>query len=484
MIRRQAWMGMVIGAVAIAAAGTWGWSRTQGEFPHPRHQQMFPTCDGCHTVEPSGVTMPDASVCAGCHDGGIAPEVDWRRYVAPPSNLDFDHATVIAAKRDALGMDVPCSMCHVPSGAERMQVQRVVTGGCLGCHAPGEEHTVGAPCSTCHVPLAEAEDYSVDGIRAFPKPADHTDGFVLAHGSAATENTERCAVCHARELCSSCHVNAPEVAAIQSLPRDPRVAEIAAEREVRYPEPESHRSRDWLAIHGSTAGVDGASCAACHSQTSCRTCHVAPAPKAVRELPPGDDAGQAGTGQERGPGVALERRPPASHTATFAENHKVLAAAATVSCETCHSREACASCHTGSEALVRPGQSVASYHPDNFLEQHQAAAFSREAECSTCHNPEAFCRSCHAEVGRVGDGRIDRGFHDEKQTWVFGHGQAARQGLESCASCHAQRDCLVCHSALGGRRINPHGPDFDARRLRDKNPVLCLRCHRTSILDP
>jgi predicted CXXCH cytochrome family protein len=134
--------------------------------------------------------------------------------------------------------------------------------------------------------------------------------------------------------------------------------------------------------------------------------------------------------------------------------------------------------------VARPGRDVARYHPPNFLQRHSAAGFSREVECATCHNTEAFCRSCHVDQGLGTSGRFDTGFHNENPAWVFGHGAAARQGLESCATCHSQRDCLECHSALGGRRVNPHASDFEADRLRKKNPALCLRCHRQSILDP
>jgi hypothetical protein len=65
------------------------------------------------------------------------------------------------------------------------------------------------------------------------------------------------------------------------------------------------------------------------------------------------------------------------------------------------------------------------------------------------------------------------GFHDAKQAFSLNHGQAARQNLESCVSCHAERDCLTCHSSLGGRRFNPHGPGFDgAMVLRFQNLLL------------
>ncbi len=180
------------------------------------------------------------------------------------------------------------------------------------------------------------------------------------------------------------------------------------------------------------------------------------------------------------------RRSPAFHTPFYLSDHRALAASATADCETCHVREQrCLGCHTGSENLDTPSQEQGLYHTLNFMQQHSAAAWSRETECSSCHNPEAFCRSCHLGLGLgAGEGRTDTGFHNWNPNFQFGHGQAARQGLESCASCHAQSDCLACHSAKSGRNINPHGPDFDADRLRDKNPQLCLFCHFSSILEP
>jgi hypothetical protein len=49
--------------------------------------------------------------------------------------------------------------------------------------------------------------------------------------------------------------------------------------------------------------------------------------------------------------------------------------------------------------------------------------------------------------------------------------------MESCTSCHRQQDCLRCHSDLGAFRVNPHGRDFDARRVAARNPFVCRLCH-------
>ncbi|HSR43481.1 MAG TPA: cytochrome c3 family protein, partial [Longimicrobiales bacterium] len=69
---------------------------------------------------------------------------------------------------------------------------------------------------------------------------------------------------------------------------------------------------------------------------------------------------------------------------------------------------------------------------------------------------------------------------DAEPLWLLRHGQAARQSLESCASCHTQRQCLQCHSTFGAFQVNPHGADFDARRAWERNPGVCLACHLES----
>jgi hypothetical protein len=61
------------------------------------------------------------------------------------------------------------------------------------------------------------------------------------------------------------------------------------------------------------------------------------------------------------------------------------------------------------------------------------------------------------------------------------HGTAARQNIETCVACHSERDCLACHSSQSGRRFNPHGPGFDAERMKRKNPQTCAACHGNAI---
>jgi hypothetical protein len=250
-------------------------------------------------------------------------------------------------------------------------------------------------------------------------------------------------------------------------------AEYGAAQTGQMPKPDSHNTADFLQTHQRTAKADITFCAACHARDYCSRCHVnAYDVPEIQALPSDPDVAAyvAGT----------EWPAPSTHTPSFLEDHRAVAAGATQSCTTCHVvEEQCLICHLGSETLERPRTvtDVDLYHPDNFVQQHSASAWNQETECATCHNPWVFCLSCHQTLGyAASDGRTDTGFHNKDPNFTFGHGQAARQGLESCAACHPQENCLQCHSARS-RNINPHGPGFNAEKLASKNQNLCLFCH-------
>jgi hypothetical protein len=156
------------------------------------------------------------------------------------------------------------------------------------------------------------------------------------------------------------------------------------------------------------------------------------------------------------------------HDAGFRTGHRTAAATAALSCAGCHEQRFCSDCHAG-EGSRR-------FHPANFVQRHAADSYGRETQCSSCHNTELFCRSCHRATGLASNGRLDVAFHDAQPQWLLQHGRAARQGLQSCATCHAQRDCLACHSTTGWG-VNPHGPGFQAGRLANRNATQCLFCH-------
>jgi hypothetical protein len=161
-------------------------------------------------------------------------------------------------------------------------------------------------------------------------------------------------------------------------------------------------------------------------------------------------------------------RPVRVHEPDFRRSHRSQGATRALDCSGCHARRFCADCHAG--------EGERRYHPANFTVRHAASGYAREIECATCHNTEAFCRSCHQENGLASRGRLDVAFHTAQPQWLLQHGRAARQGLQNCASCHVQRDCMTCHSTTGWG-VNPHGPGFDASRMASRAPASCLACH-------
>ncbi|HYV97031.1 MAG TPA: cytochrome c3 family protein [Gemmatimonadaceae bacterium] len=459
-----------------------GLGAQQAGFPHERHAQLFPLCTTCHAgvVDGTGSVFPDAARCATCHDGTVQRRVTWQARAGPrANNLRFDHAThttaVLAHRASDTTLSGDCSACHVEGSAHRMSVRPAVLAQCYSCHETPGVH-VDAPndaCARCHVKLTDARLLAPAAIATFPKPASHADPSFKTggHGKLAKTATgggaiaSSCATCHSRDMCITCHVDAPESRPIQALALDARAPRYAG----KEPVPASHADRNFSRAHAGLATKPGATCATCHTRESCETCHLNVPPTPVLAL------AAAGTG--RAVGAHVERTKPVSHGWDFPKRHSVEANARPQQCETCHTRETCLTCHRPENARQ------SAFHGAGFLTKHPSAAFSREARCTDCHNTAQFCQSCHQKSGLTAAGRIGKtGYHDAFRGFSLGHGKAARQNLETCAGCHAERDCTACHSVLGGFGFSPHGPGFNANRLKSKNPSFCVACHGPGIV--
>ena len=451
--------------VILVAAGTASGQTPQ--FDHGKHARVFPTCVGCHAgaAEVNAALYPDSGVCASCHDGTIQKRVPYLPPDSLRTNLRFSHLGHLAKVPTA-----SCSSCHQEVNAPWMHVGLPVVTRCFTCHGIRAAH-LDAPdtaCATCHYALPQAVRLARADVAKFPAPPSHqSPGFASAAGHGAQAGriapvSPSCATCHSQSFCLTCHVDAPEQPAIQALAADPRGTAIP----VTLKAPASHADDDFLRTHGPASRLPTATCATCHTQQSCLTCHAA-TPAVAAVLHP------AGPG--RGPGALVTRHRPSWHTTAFIQHHAPTAETAAKTCASCHSRSDCVQCHRPDAA------SAGAYHPAGFLNRHPAAAYARESSCNTCHNPGQFCVSCHKSAGLVATAALGKGYHDASRFFISGHGVAARQSLETCTSCHVERDCLTCHSALGGRRFDPHGPGFDAARMIKKNPEVCTACHGTAI---
>jgi hypothetical protein len=441
----------------------------QDTFPHSLHEKLFTTCAACHAGIATGDTSqvwPSPELCAGCHNGDLARRVTWKPHPLPATNVTFDHVPHVAMFEGMDTTDRVCQRCHATADSlPFMDVGAAHPERCVVCHGQGAtSHLTQTSCEPCHTTLHDASGLTVAQVRAFPKPPSHDSaGWVLHHQSAAAGPT--CAVCHAQQFCASCHVNAATVPAIDSLPADDRVAELVRGWKPVYPAPASHQSGSWAQRHGAVARAGVSECANCHAQESCIGCHrVQERVPAIARLPRRVRGGAFG--------VDLAGLQPASHLPDMLLKHRVLAAAGTESCNTCHQPSFCVSCHDAARAP--------SFHGADFVERHAQQAYTNEAECAACHQTQVFCRDCHRMMGRTGTTAPIGKYHDNQPGWLFGHGGIARRAIETCASCHDQTFCLKCHSATTGWHVNPHGPGFDPK-VESKNPAMCLICHTTGV---
>ena len=449
---------VLAGCAVVAVTAVRALARAE-PFSHEEHAAMFPACIACHegVADASAPVWPTAAQCAACHDGAVEERVAWAPPTDPPAtNLRFDHQAHVRAAGDT----VTCTDCHADDGAPRMQVRLAKADQCVACHGLGAPHlaVAAAECGTCHVPLAEANRLDATRVAAFAEPPAHgADGFATTHGNLVDAS---CATCHTAEFCSSCHVDAAEQPTIVGLGSHPRGRALA----IGLDAPLTHQDPSFVEGHG--AGVDAAAsqCRTCHTQESCLECHRGTPQVAVALV--------AG----RGPiGAVVSRHEPVDHSRVFTDwQHGPAADAATSRCAACHVRSDCLDCH-------RPGPASGGYHPVDFLSRHPAAAYGRETACSDCHNATGFCAACHRQSGLVATDQLRGGFHDGQPAFLVGHGPSARQSLESCVSCHTETDCLACHSSVRGRGFNPHGANFDAERLRRRNPEMCIVCHGVGI---
>jgi predicted CXXCH cytochrome family protein len=496
---------LLLGVAAIVAGALHAGGAQQTQyFPHERHARLFPTCAGCHAGIATGNRAefyPPPALCAQCHNGRVRAPVEWEAPHRTPTNVVFSHPAHDSASR-AGGQPIECGRCHSATGAPapsaRMLVTRARPELCITCHAHAAPAHLAqtVSCRRCHVPIAAATGVPADTIAIFPQPATHADsGFVMSHGATArvAEVQARCAICHARESCTRCHPNAAHLPAIAALQSDRRVAAVVASKAPRWPKPPSHRDPDWIRAHGALAVDRIQTCANCHTQPGCLTCHVGEGANVViAALPlpgpgmPGGALARTGPGGSivgsvsatPGAGRPLAREPIADaaappslnrvHPAGFATRHGNAAALSDPTCSACHQRTFCIQCH---QAATRPV-----FHPPAYLTRHAADAYAATTDCQSCHNTVAFCRACHRGAGLQAQGRTDVAFHTAQPLWLLQHGAAAREGLEECASCHAEQTCMRCHSTIT-QHVDPHGPGFDAATMAKKAPLMCAKCH-------
>lgn len=375
-------------------------------------------CLACHAHRASAHLATDNN-CATCHRPLVqAAGLTVARIAALPKPPSHDDPAFITGHGSSARAGITsCAICHARESCER-------------CHVGGAR----LPAIAALAPDARVASLMRGRLASYATPADHrAPEFVLAHGSSAQTGAQRCAICHARESCETCHTGESARNVLRQIPseREGGAPGVQLRRDAPPRPPAAAPSAGLLSRWVSRVAALGS-----------------------------------------GPDTAHRVR---VHPADFARTHRAVAASGELQCAGCHSQSYCSDCHAGERVGRR-------YHAANFLATHAPQAYGRETNCTSCHSTEAFCRSCHRQAGVAAKTNArSTVFHNAQPLWLLQHGRAARQDLNACATCHQQTYCMQCHSQLGSR-INPHGPGFDAPRMASKNPQMCLMCHFTNPL--
>jgi hypothetical protein len=358
--------------------------------------------------------------------------------------LRFSH------KRHVKGLGLSCTYCHDRAVKSRQSSDSLIPTPtrCDGCHGSDHQNLtrVGGgsdrinQCAYCHLRYRPE-----DGNRV--EQSDFSKPNLRFNHAIHLERNIGCAQCHGA-------VERMELATRDQLPR----------------------MRGCFGCHQMPVPSRG------RARGACTTCHLS-------------ERGLLRTQFDSGALLPPRWLRNAEHGPDWIERHKQVAGADSQFCANCHRESECTDCHDG---RVRPRR----IHPSDWLSLHPIAA-RQDPSCQSCHRHQSFCLTCHERSGVSMSGPYaafaSRGrFHPPKAVWSdisaaqqpSGHAREAQRNINTCVSCHSERDCAMCHAtlAIGGRGnlglgagpgINPHPAGFRARcgaALR-QNARPCLVCH-------
>lgn len=303
-------------------------------------------------------------------------------------------------------------------------------------------------CARCHEMAPRFRSWAVSDHRKTPCSACHVNTgldtmFRLKYLGAKMERTQQPSAAGAvsarvpDENCQRCHTSMPDWLSEKNL----RVSH----------QKHCDRGLSCTLCH-ITAGhkpADGQSprpghsvCFQCHNgrqaPADCELCH----PKPIQQTP-----AAASASMKRGP-----------HPAGFLKVHSAAARKNLASCQSCHTNQYCAACHT---------QSIPATHsqPD-YARKHKADVEAGELDCQACHT-QKFCLVCHAKKAPA----------SHAAGWDRAHGKASIKPIQRCDLCHQKNWCQSCHVLP-----MPHPAGFVGKHpaLAKASAQLCARCHAAS----
>ncbi|MES2179099.1 MAG: cytochrome c3 family protein [Gemmatimonadota bacterium] len=357
-------------------------------FSHQQHATKTTgvRCESCHALDDAAPWMNVAHAmpeqCMSCHQKGTS-----RTHLADANTCSTCHRTLVnaTALSDAAvaGLPKPPSHARTDFTSTHGTAARAGIANCTTCHARES-------CQRCHVdgarqPMIRALETDARVARfvaskhaVYPLPADHRETqFGLVHGAAAKSNIARCATCHARASCETCHTGDGARDALRRLP-DAREAtapgvQLRHERQIADTSLRTVRvhATGFARAHGAQAASGAATCENCHAKRFCADCHT---------------------------GEKVTHR---YHANNFVSTHAPQAYRRETDCSSCHSAEAfCRDCHRQTGLAATKNTRTTVFHnaqPFWFL-QHGRAARQDLKACTTCHQ-QTYCMQCHSQLG-------------------------------------------------------------------------------------
>ncbi len=352
-------------------------------------------------------------------------------YPAERITLRMDHSA--PAHRE-----LPCTRCHTAAPASERSSDSLIPaeGTCNPCHEDRTNRAVQSveTCGFCHVGFEAPE---IEGTAGVVPPSGFARPNLIFSHRAHVERGQECTSCHA--------IDGVRVATRASLPT----------------------MRECFACHAPPA-LGLADAIRPTAPSACETCHLS------------DPDGVLTTTFDAGTMNPPRWMAGMHHDHEWLVRHRWVGADSGPLCAECHRESDCADCHDG---RIRPLRA----HPGDFLTTHPVMARRDEPRCSSCHTVSQFCTECHARLGispmAAPDVRARARYHPPAAVWTSGpnlHGIEATRSMTSCASCHAEDDCVICHGAPGiGGGVSPHPAGFSmhCRSALETNARACVTCH-------
>ena len=210
---------------------------------------LLPTeaaCRACHPIDRADVTRvvpgAPAAACVACHLGFV-PGQPVARVDLPPPPLKFDHRAHAAT---------PCVTCHGDLAQVDLATPRQLPtmASCLSCHRQGADER---RCGDCHLTkrggLVETRFPHGDLVPRSTGLGDaHGPAFARDHRQEAAQIGATCGACHDRSECVACHQGVTK--------------------------PLEFHPGNYLLTHAVEARRGTPDCSACHrAQSFCVACH-------------------------------------------------------------------------------------------------------------------------------------------------------------------------------------------------------------------